>query len=230
MLGILCNTASIFIGGIIGSLMRKRFTTVKGFVQMLGIGIMFMSVVNVISNTIVIKNNTLITSNIILIIFALLIGNLIGEKFKLDEKLAEIPGKQSKSGFIIATMMFSIGGLQIIGPICSVVNGDNSVLISKSLVDFPLAVSLGAILGAGVSLSSILVGIIQVIIGFIAYFAKTFFTSTVVSQLSTMGYIILFFIGFNMIFKDIIRIKTNNMIPSIGLIVIYNIIVNFVGA
>ncbi len=229
MLGTLCNVAAIALGGIIGNLFKKKLASMKSLIQILGISIMFMSAVNVISNTITIDNNTIATKNILLTIFALLIGNLIGEVINLEEKISKATDKQSKSGFITATMLFSIGGLQIIGPICSVLNSDNSVLISKALVDFPLAISLGAILGSEVSFSSIPVGIIQIIVACIAYFARNFFTAAAISQLATIGYVILFFVGFNMVFNEVIRVKTNNMIPSIGIILIYNAVL-FLGS
>lgn len=229
MLGTLCNVATIALGGIIGNLFKKKLASMKSLIQILGISIMFMSAVNVISNTITIDNNTIATKNILLTIFALLIGNLIGEVINLEEKISKVTDKQSKSGFITATMLFSIGGLQIIGPICSVLNSDNSVLISKALVDFPLAISLGAILGSEVSFSSVPVGIIQIIVACIAYFARNFFTAAAISQLATIGYVILFFVGFNMVFNEVIRVKTNNMIPSIGIILIYNAVL-FLGS
>ncbi len=222
MLGILFNAAAIALGGIIGSLFRKKLSSMKSLIQILGISIMFMSAVNVISNTITIDNNTIATKNILTIIFALLIGSLIGEKIKIEERISNATEKQSKSAFITATMLFSIGGLQIIGPICAALNSDSSVLVSKALVDFPLAISLGALLGAEVSFSAIPVSIIQILIACIAYFVKDFFTDIAISQLATMGYVILFFVGFNMIFKEIVRVKTNNMIPSIGVVLIYN--------
>lgn len=229
MLGTLCNVAAIMLGGIIGNLFKKKLASMKSLIEILGISIMFMSAVNVISNTITIDNNTIATKNILATIFALLIGNILGEIINLEEKICKATDKQSKSGFIAATMLFSIGGLQIIGPICSVLNSDNSVLISKALVDFPLAISLGAIFGSEVSFSSIPVGIIQIIVACIAYFARNFFTVAAISQLATIGYVILFFVGFNMVFKEVIRVKTNNMIPSIGIILIYNAVL-FLGS
>ena len=229
MLGTLCNVVAISVGGLIGNAFRSKITSAKSLIQILGISIMFMSAVNIISNTIIIENNTIATKNILLTILALLIGTLAGEALGLEERISESTGKQSKSGFVIATMMFSIGGLQIIGPICSVLNSDNSVLISKAIVDFPLAVSLGAILGVGVVFSAFSTGVIQIAIAIIAYFARGFFTASAISQLAAIGYIILFFVGFNMVFKEIIRVKTNNMIPSIAVVLIYNAVLNIWG-
>lgn len=233
MIGIICNTASIFIGGLLGNVFKKRISNFDSVFQMLGIAIMFMSVTSVISNTITVNGNLLEAKNIILIIFCLLIGNLLGEILKLDSKLSISETSDNwqdrKSAFMIATMMFCIGGLQIIGPISSVVEGDNSILFSKCLVDFPLAVSMGAMLGTGVAMSCISVGVTQAIIGLAALLAKDFFTAEVISQLSTMGYIVLFFVGFNMVFKGMVQVKTANMIPSILLIVVYNLVMNLVG-
>lgn len=227
MVGILIDTGAIFLGGIIGNCFKKYLKNISCVFQMLGIAIMFMSIMNIVSNTLVVENNMLQTKNIILIVFCLLIGSIIGEKMQIDRRLGvktEQEGRHDgKSAFLVGTMLFGVGGLQIIGPISSIVSQDNSILLSKSLIDFPLALSMGSMLGIGVSLSGISVGIMQLAIGLTALYAKTFFDSEVIAQLSSMGYIILFFVGFNMVFDGMVKVKTNNMIPSIALVVLHHL-------
>lgn len=225
MIGILFNTCTIFIGGIIGGVFSKYVKNIKCLNQMLGITIMFMSIFNIIPEALSIENGSVESNYIFLIVGCLIVGAVIGEKtkslkFNLDNKIS---GHTSKA-FYTGTMLFGIGGLQFIGSINAIVVNDSSMLINKCFVDFPLAISFGAMMGAGIALSGFSVGIMQMIIGGIAFCLRDFFTPEVIEQLCVMGYIILFFVGFNMVFEGIVKVETDNMIPSILLVLIYNII------
>lgn len=92
-------------------------------------------------------------------------------------------------------------------------------------MDFPFALSLGAALGYKVSFSSFAVAAMQLITGVIACAASGFFSDELIMQLCSIGYLILFFTGFNFLFEKIISIKIINMLPSILLIIIYNLII-----
>lgn len=231
-MGILLNCISIFAGGTIGCIFEKRMKGARTMMQALGIAVMFISVVNIMSDSLIVSNQALQTKNVIIIVMALLLGTFAGELADIDARL-KMNDTQGKSkimvGFISGFMLFAVGGLQISGPISCMVKGDNSVLITKCLVDFPLAVSFGAMLGKGVGLSAIPVALMQVVIGLIAVAARGFFTDALMSQLNVMGYLLLFFVGFNMVFDGNVRIKTNNMLPSLGVVIIYNLFGYLIG-
>ena len=227
MIGILLNGLSIFFGGMIGAFFEKYVKNIRSLTQMLGISIMFLSIINIISGMLVVEGNSIQTQNILLIVFCIIAGAIIGEKTGLDKKLkCDETAKGAKNAFVTATMVFGIGGLQIIGSISAVVSGDSSILISKCFVDLPLALSLGAMMGTGVAFSGIPVGIMQLLIGGIAFMLRGFFSDEVITQLCSMGYVILFFVGFNMVFDGVVKVKTDNLIPSILLIIIYNLLKN----
>ena len=79
-------------------------------------------------------------------------------------------------------------------------------------------------LGKKVLLSSIPVAVVQVIIVLLTILSKTFFDTTVIKQLCAMGYIILFFSGFNLICESKYKINNVNMIIGIFIILIYNVL------
>ena len=100
----------------------------------------------------------------------------------------------------------------------------NSQLIIKSLIDFPFALMFGISYGKKVLLSSIPVAVVQVIIVLLTILSKTFFDTTVIKQLCAMGYIILFFSGFNLICESKYKINNVNMIIGIFIILLYNVL------
>ena len=129
-----------------------------------------------------------------------------------------------KNGFIDSVLFFGIGGLQISGPVLYALEGDNFQLILKGAVDLPFALMLGATYGKKVSLSAFVVAFAQIVIAVLAYLAGSFISDNMLSQLCSLGYLILFFSGFNMICSSKNKIKNVNIIPGIFLIIIYNVV------
>ena len=125
---------------------------------------------------------------------------------------------------LILQFFFAVGGLQICGPILLATVGDNSQLILKSIIDFPFALMFGITYGKKVILSFIPVASIQVIILLLTILTKEFLDSTVIKQLCAMGYIILFFSGFNLICESKNKINNVNMIIGIFIILIYSVL------
>ena len=117
-----------------------------------------------------------------------------------------------------------MGGLQICGPILLATVGDNSQLLLKSIIDFPFAMMFGITYGKKVVLSFIPIALGQIIILVLTIVSKTFFDVTVIKQLCAMGYIILFFSGFNLICESKYKINNVNMIIGIFIILLYNVL------
>ena len=102
--------------------------------------------------------------------------------------------------------------------------GDSSQLYVKSLVDFPFALMLGAIYGYSVMLSAAPVAIIQIAIALLSQLFGGFFGAEAVSLICAVGYVILFFSGFNMLSGDKFKISTVNMLPSIIIVILISLI------
>ena len=82
----------------------------------------------------------------------------------------------------------------------------------------------GAAYGKKVSLSAVPVVLMQIGIAALAYSAESFFTADLLCQLCSVGYLILFFSGFNMLEIPNYRVKNINILPGILLVIIYNVI------
>ena len=223
-MGIIMNVLSIVTGSLFGNIFKERIKFKKFTV--FGIAIMIISIVGFFENIFDVNGMALKSNDLLVVVFALIIGTILGDAIQLETKINNISSylNDSFTAFIDATIFFGVGGMQICGPIMLATVGDNSQLIIKSLIDFPFALMFGISYGKKVLLSSIPVAVVQVIIVLLTILSKTFFDTTVIKQLCAMGYIILFFSGFNLICESKYKINNVNMIIGIFIILLYNVL------
>lgn len=223
-MGIIMNVLSIVTGSLFGNIFKERIKF-KNF-TVFGIAIMIISIVGFFENIFGVNGMILKSNDLLVVVFALIIGTILGDAIQLETKINNISSylNDSFTAFIDATIFFGVGGMQICGPIMLATVGDNSQLIIKSLIDFPFALMFGISYGKKVLLSSIPVAVVQVIIVLLTILSKTFFDTTVIKQLCAMGYIILFFSGFNLICESKYKINNVNMIIGIFIILLYNVL------
>lgn len=223
-MGIIMNFLSITTGSLFGNIFKERIKF-KNF-TVFGIAIMIISIVGFFENIFDVNGMALKSNDLLVVVFALIIGTILGDAIQLETKINNISSylNDSFTAFIDATIFFGVGGMQICGPIMLATVGDNSQLIIKSLIDFPFALMFGISYGKKVLLSSIPVAVVQVIIVLLTILSKTFFDTTVIKQLCAMGYIILFFSGFNLICESKYKINNVNMIIGIFIILLYNVL------
>ena len=228
-MGIIVNATVIVIGGMIGSILKSK--AILKSTGVFGICVMIISAIGVIENLFSVDNGNLIAPSLYAVVIFFAIGAYIGEALKLDKRLSHLSScdKPYLNGFIDSTVFFAVGGLQICGSVMLALTGDSSQLYLKSIIDMPLAMMFGAVYGTGVMLSAIPVALIQVLIAAVAHLLGDFITPTLLSEINAMGYIILFFSGFNLICEPKYKINNTNMIPSIFLIIIYNVIADQIG-
>ena len=228
-MGIVVNGFSIISGCLLGNKLKNRISF-NNFVP-LGVAIMLMSLMGFFENVLNVSNNKINANSTIIIVFSLIIGNYIGDFLKIDDRLSNFAKCEQKqyNAFIDAVLFFGVGGLQLSGSIVLAVNNDSSQLILKSLIDFPFALMFGISYGRITSLSAFPIMIIQIIIVVLAHFAKDFLTENILAQLCAIGYIILFFSGFNLICESKYRINNTNMLPSVVIIIIVNLFLRIWG-
>lgn len=230
-MGIIANAAVIIIGGVIGSVFKARAAR-SSSAGIFGICIMLISLVGVIENLFTVSGGALVSEHLYTVVIILAIGAYVGERLSLDTRLSALSSsdKPYLNGFIDASVFFGVGGLQISGPILLAISGDSSQLYLKSAIDLPFAIMFASVYGVGVILSALPVAAIQILIAALAGSLAGFISPDMVSQLSIVGYVILFFSGFNMICDGKHKIKNTNMIPAILLVILYNVLVGSMGA
>lgn len=161
---------------------------------------------------------------------SLLLGTIIGELFKLEDKIkiiakvcsqplekfmtnTELTKTEWMSQFIAVLVLFSTSGLGVIGSMTAGMSGDHSLLLVKSILDFFTAIIFGCSLGYSVALSAISQGIVMFTLFFLGTAILPLTTSDMLSNLSAVGGMIMLATGF-----QIMRIKefsVANMLPSL---------------
>lgn len=223
-MGFIADGISIFFGGILGGLFNKRVAIKNNFP--LSIAVMLISLLGLLENVFTVSDGKIVGKHTVIVCIALALGCLIGDSLKLEDRIYSLSKAQNKTanGFVDAVLFFGIGGLQVSGPILYAINGDSFQLILKGVIDFPFALMLGATYGKKVSLSAFAVVLMQIIIAASAYSLGAFLNADLICQLCSIGYVILFFSGFNMLCPPSCKIKNVNIIPAMLLIIVYNVI------
>ena len=234
-LGTVVNGAAIIIGGISGSLLRSglsdRFR--ETIMQALGLSVLMVGLSGSLQGIFtIVDGGKLDREFVMLMIFSLVIGAIIGELLNIEDKLEKIglwvQNRYLKNsgnfaeGFITASLVFCVGAMAIVGSLEDGLTGDTGTLFAKSILDGVISVIFAASFGIGVAFSSIPVVIYQGSITLMAGVIKPWLTDTVITQTSLVGSVLIIAIGFNILeFK---RLKVGNMLPAIFIPFIYYLI------
>ena len=228
LMGFIVSAGSIFLGGILGGIFKKK-VDIRDF-SALSIGIMLISLIGLLENILVVSDGKIVGKHTIVVSIALILGFFIGNALKLEDRIYRLSKGQNltKNGFVDTILFFAIGGLQLSGPILYALEGDSFQLILKGVIDFPFALVFGATYGKRISLTSLVISLMQLVIAGIAFAFGGFLGSDLISQICSLGYLILFFSGFNLICPPDKKIKNTNFLPGLLLIIIYNVIVEVI--
>lgn len=216
--GTLVNCAAIIGGSIVGVLLRSRFPENIRQIVFQGLGLC----------TILIGiQMALKVENILILIFSILIGGIIGELLKLDtlfERLALKLKKMVKSdnsgftdGLITASLIYCIGAMAIIGSFDEGIRGDATVLFTKSILDGFASIALASTYGIGVLFSFIPVLLYQ---GMLTIFAQTFqewFSPEIIAQMTATGGVLI--LGISFVILEVKKINLSNLLPSLGVVI-----------
>ncbi len=225
MLGTIVNTVSIIIGSLIGLSFKGKIPEKYSQTIMHGIGL---AVVLIGIKT------ALNTDAILIVIISFVIGSIIGELIRIEDRLDQfgnwIGKKISKNstgiskGFVTASLLYCVGAMAIIGSMESGLTGNHQTLFAKSILDGIGSVIFASTLGIGVIFSAVSVFIYQGIITLTASSIKPFLLPEVVSQMSAVGGLLIFAIGLGLL--EIKKIKIGNMLPAIFVPLVYQVIKN----
>lgn len=233
MIGTLINAGAIIVGSLIGLLLKKGIPQrISESVQVaLGLAVVIVGISGVLQAMVTVGTDGRIsTEGTMLLILSLVIGTVIGEALKLEERLTEagfklekrIGGEGFSKGLIAATMLYCVGAMAIVGSLNDGLLGDRTVLLIKSTLDGISAVVLTATLGIGVLFSFIPVLLYQGAISLGASALTGFFTTEVINSVCLVGFALVLCIGINLM--KIGKIKTVSMLPALLVPVVYNLL------
>ena len=223
--GIITNVASVVIGGLLGAAMggRLREPFKEKLNMVLGSCAMCMGISSIVK-----------MENMPAVILAIILGTCIGLMVHLGEKI-NAAGKWMQAGMsrfvpapqglsrkefderlVTAIVLFCASGTGIYGAIVSGMNGDESVLLAKSVLDLPTALIFACTLGVVVSLVALPQLVIFLLLYYLAGVIFPLTTPAMIADFKACGGLIVFVTGFRMI-----RVKdfpVADMIPAMALV------------
>ncbi|ADQ15785.1 DUF554 domain-containing protein [Halanaerobium hydrogeniformans] len=228
MIGTLVNVLSVLAGSTLGVIFRGKFPDKiqKTLIQGISLAVILIGFQMALS----IEKSP----DIILVIFSLVIGAVIGELLEIEKRLNDFGNTLKErfaakdalfvQGFVQASLIYCVGAMAIMGSIQDGLNNDPSILFTKSLLDGVTAIAFAASSGIGVAFSAIPILIYQGSITIFASWAEGFLTADMIRIMTATGGLLIVAIGLNMLAKTE-NIKTGNLLPALAVAVILSSIV-----
>ncbi|MDQ7029398.1 MAG: DUF554 domain-containing protein [Ardenticatenia bacterium] len=225
MTGTLINVVTVLVGGTTGLVLGHRLSEQARQTLLGGVGLV---------TVVVGVQMALTTRSILIVLFSVLLGGLIGEWWQLEARLealgdwlqrrlsrGEGPSNRVTEGFITASLVFCVGPMTILGAIQDGLLGDYRLLAIKSVLDGFTAMAFAAALGWGVLLSVITLLVYQGGISLSAMILAGAWATNVgrdvpaIVELTATGGVLI--IGIGLLLLDIKRLPVANYLPAIGI-------------
>lgn len=220
MLGNLVNTAAIIAGSTLGLLLKGGIPESynRTIMKSVALAVILIGLLNALK-----------TEQLLLVIFSLAIGSLLGEIIKIEDGLEKVgmmleqrfsgSGDSVAQGFVTSSLLFCVGAMAVVGSLESGLTGSHQTLFAKSVLDGISSIVLASSMGIGVLFSALSVLIYQGIITLGASALQPFLGTEVIREMSAVGGLLILAIGFNML--DLPKIKVGNMLPAIFIPLLY---------
>jgi len=225
--GAIINAIAILIGGSLGLLLRGRISErySQSLLRVLGLCVCVIGITSAIGG------------DIMLLVVALALGTFCGEFLGIEDGLNRLglwvqgklrqdgEGSTFAQGFVTASLLFCVGAMAIVGSIDSGLRDDQSIIITKSIIDAVAAMMFASSLGVGVLFSALAVFLYQGSIELFAGFFQDIFTDTLIIQISAAGGVMILGLGANMALDMQNKIKIANLLPGLIFAVAYYYII-----
>lgn len=221
MKGYLFNGLLVAVGSVLGLLAGKKIhdDVKENVFFVLGLVTAFVGI-----------RMSLHGSDIIPMVFALVLGTFAGSIVKLEDRLhgtlnrlndSYLSGKYDIEGFLVASTLFCVGSMTIIGSLKDGLYNDGMLIKTKSVMDGFASFILASRYGPSVGFSAITVLVVQGVLTIFSGGLTFLSTERMMNNIDGVGGIIVLAIGFNLL--KIKTIKTIDMLPGLALIVLYGL-------
>ena len=140
MLGTIVNTLAIVVGSLLGLFLKKgipkRYN--ETLIKALGLAVILIGILNALE-----------AKNILLLIFSLVIGSILGEFLRIEERLERLgdsienkvgglfSSKDSSisKGFVNTSLIYCVGAMAIMGSLESGLANNHETLYAKAVLD-----------------------------------------------------------------------------------------------
>jgi len=221
MTGTFINIAAILIGGSIGLIFGARIPERFKNTVIAGMGL-FTAAMGL--------QMFLKSENQLIVLGALIIGALLGEWLKIEDRLQALgqtleqrfskdtetgAGSKFVRGFMVASLLFCIGPMAILGSIQDGLTGDYNLLAVKSTLDGFASIAFASTLGVGVMFSAIIILVYQGGISLLAGQLSSIVTDPMMNEMTATGGVILTGLAISNLL-EIKKIRVGNFLPALA--------------
>lgn len=226
MFGVIVNVITVIIGSCIGLLFKKGIPERVSNATMIGLGActLYIGI-----------SGSLCGENALILIASVVLGVIVGTLLDIDGAIAKFANKVESclkkdgtnisiaEGLVSATLLFCVGSMTVTGSIQAGLTGDNTILITKAMLDLISSMMLASSLGIGVLLASASVLFIQGGLVLLAGFISPLLNTGSINEMTCAGSLLIIMIGTNLM--GITKIKVADFLPAIVFApIIYNIV------
>lgn len=226
MTGTLINVATVLIGTLVGTLLGDRLPERIRQTVLHSLGLVTMLVgLDAGLHAFRPPLSEVTRASVILVMGAVLVGGILGELLHIERGLnrvgdrlkARFGGGQARftEGFVVASLVFCVGPLTILGAIQDGATGDFQLLAIKATLDGFAAVAFASALGWGVGFAAITVLLYQGALSLAAAGAASIFTDVVVEAMTAAGGVII--VGIALRLLELREVRVGNLLPAIVL-------------
>jgi uncharacterized membrane protein YqgA involved in biofilm formation len=231
MTGTIINIVTIIIGSTVGMIFGSRFPNRIRATVIAGLGL-FTAAIGM--------QMFLKTNNAIIVLGSVLLGGILGEWWRIEEKLNALGGyfehqfskratnhKESTQednnqrdrfmrGFLTASLLFCVGPMTILGSIQDGLTGDYRLLATKAVLDGFASLAFASSLGIGVLFSITTVLVVQGGLSLLAAQAAVIITDPMMNEMTATGGLLLIGLAVSSLL-EIKTIRVGNFLPALVL-------------
>lgn len=235
-LGTVANTSAIVVGGLLGTFFGKSIPArcqetvthaLAGATMFVGLGGTIQAMLKAGSD------GALVSHGALMFVLSLAGGAFVGEALDLEGRFERFGAWMKKAthsegdghfvdAFVTTSLTFCIGAMAIIGSINDGLRGDPSVLLLKSVMDGIFCMVFAAGFGKGAVFSAVPIFLYQGALTVGARASAAIFTPAALTNLSYVGNVLIFFVGWNLL-KGRRQIRVTNLLPSLAIAVLFGL-------
>ena len=229
MIATIINSAAIILGTLIGLLLRKGFSEKVSDTVYSAAG----TITLILGVQMALKTN-----HILALALALLIGGLLGTWmdvegaiFRFGENLKRrfAKGEEGSSfayAFLNSSVLFCVGAMALVGSFKAGVEGDYSLILTKSVLDGFMSVLFAGAMGVGVAFSALVVFVYQGLLTLLSVYIAPWVSEVMLSELTAVGGGLVLMIALGLL--NLRKVRTGDFLPALVVMVVFVLLFPYV--
>lgn len=215
MTGAIVNALAIVAGGAVGLLFQRGIPERVSKTVMIGLGlcVLYIGI-----------SGAFACRSILIVIVAMTLGAAAGALLNIDGAIHRLGtwveahvhrhegGPSLAEGFVTASLLCCVGAMAVNGSLDAGIRGDNSILLTKSMIDLVFCAMLATTLGAGVMLAGAAVFVVEGALTLLAGAIAPLLSEAAVADLTCAGSLLVAAIGLNQ--TGATKIKVADYLPA----------------